>query len=58
MRKIKLGQGDGYAWKCDGIHDPGTFDENFETLQNPGVRADAQCFKITWLEELANTIQA
>ena len=61
MRKIKLGQGDGYTWKCDGIHDPGTFDEDFGTLQSPQVRADAQCFKLTWLEELAsesNTIQA
>ena len=39
----------------------GTFDEHLGTLQSPGVRADAQCFKITWLEELAsesNTIQA
>ena len=30
-------------------------------VQMPGVRADAQCCKITWLEELAsesNTIQA
>ena len=36
-------------------------DEDFGTLQSPGVRADAQCFKLTWLEELApesNTIQA
>ena len=31
------------------------------TVQSPGVCADAQCYKITWLEELAsesNTIQA
>ena len=27
------------------------FDKDFGTLQSPGVRADAQCFKITWLEE-------
>ena len=61
MRKIKLDQGDEYAWKCDGIHDPGMFGKDFGTLQSPGVRADAQCFKMTWLEELAsesNTIQA
>ena len=52
---------DGHAWKYDGFHDPGMFDIDFRTLQSPGVRADAQCFKITWLEELAserNTIQA
>ena len=39
----------------------GTFDEAPGTLQSPGVRADAQCCKITWLEELAserNAIQA
>ena len=61
MRKIKLGQGDGHAWKCNGIHDPGTFDEDLGTPQSPGVCANAQCVKITWLEELAsesNTIQA
>ena len=61
MRKIRQVQGDEHAWTCDGFHDPGTFDEDFLTLQSPGVRADAQCFKITWLEELAserNTIQA
>ena len=43
------------------VFDPGTFDDDFGTLQSPGVRADAQCFKIIWLEELAserNTIQA
>ena len=37
------------------------FDKHFGTLQSPGVRADAQCFKFTWLEELAlerNIIQA
>ena len=61
MQKIRPGQGDGHAWKCGGIHDPGTFDWDFGTLQSPGVRADAQCFKLTWLEELvseSNTIQA
>ena len=54
-------QVDEHAWKCDGFHDPGTFDEHFGAVQSPGVRADAQCFKLTWLEELAsesNTIQA
>ena len=37
------------------------FDEAPGTVQSPGVCADAQCCKITWLEELAsesNTIQA
>ena len=61
MRKNTVSQSDGHAWKSDGIHDPGTFDEDFGTLQSPKVRADAQCFKLTWLEELAsesNTIQA
>ena len=45
----------------DGFDDIGTFDEAPRTVQGPGVRADAQCGKITWLEELAsesNTIQA
>ena len=45
----------------DGFDDIGTFDEAPRIAQGPGVRADAQCGKITWLEELAsesNTIQA
>ena len=45
----------------DGFHHLGTFDEAPGTVQSPGVCADAQCCKITWLEELAsesNTIQA
>ena len=45
----------------DGFDDIRTFDEAPRTVQGPGVRADAQCGKITWLEELAsesNTIQA
>ena len=61
MRKIRVRQGDEHAWVYVGFHDPGTFDKHFGTLQSPGVRADAQCFKLTWLEELAsenNTIQA
>ena len=39
----------------------GPFDEAPGTVQSPGVCADAQCCKITWLEELAsesNAIQA
>ena len=39
----------------------GTFDEAPGTVQSPGFCADAQCCKITWLEELAserNTLQA
>ena len=61
MRKIRLEQGRARACKCDGFHDLGTFDKAPGTLQSSGVRADAQCCKITWLEELAsesNTIQA
>ena len=61
MRKIRLVQDDEHAWTCGKFHDPGTFYEDFGTIQSPGVRADAQCFKLTWLEELAsesNTIQA
>ena len=45
----------------DRFHVLGTFDEAPGTLQSSGVRADAQCCKITWLEELAsesNIIQA
>ena len=45
----------------NGLDDIRTFDEAPRTVQGPGVRADAQCGKITWLEELAsesNTIQA
>ena len=61
MAEIEVDQGRERASKCDRFHDPGMFDEDFATFQSPGVRADAQCFKITWLEELAserNTIQA
>ena len=61
MAEIEVHQGRERAWKCDRFYDPGTFDEDFGTLQSPGVRADAQCFKIILLEELAsegNTIQA
>ena len=60
-RKIDRAQGREHALKYDGFYDPGTFDEVSGTLQSPGVRADAQCFKLTWLEELASerdTIQA
>ena len=52
--EIDVGQGREHAWKCVRFHDPGKFDEDFGTLQSPGVRADAQCFKLTWLEELAS----
>ena len=47
--------------QSDGFDHLGTFDEAPGTLQSSGVRADVQCCKITWLEELAserNTIQA
>ena len=61
MRKTRLVQGAARACYHDRFHDSETFDEAAGTLQSPGVCADAQCFKITWLEELAserNTIQA
>ena len=59
--EIGVAQGREHAWKYDRFYDPGTLDEHAGTLQSQRVRADAQCFKITWLEELAlerNTIQA
>ena len=59
--EIDVDQGREHAWTCDGFYDFGTFDEASGTLQSSWVRADAQRFKITWLEELAserNTIQA
>ena len=61
MRQIRLGQGIARACHHDGFHHLGPFDEAQGTVQSPGVCADAQCCKITWLEELAsesNTIQA
>ena len=61
MRKIRLQQGVAHACHHDRFQHLGTFDEAPGTAQSPGVRADAQCCKITWLEELAserNTIQA
>ena len=61
MRKIRLVQGVALACYHDGFHDLGTFDEAPGTVRSSGVRADAQCWKMTWLEELAserNTIQA
>ena len=61
MRQVEVRQGVVHVCYHDGFHDLGTFDEAPETFQSSGVRADAQCCKITWLEELAserNTIQA
>ena len=61
MRKIRVSQGDGRACKCCKFQHVEMFDEDLVTLQSPGVRADAQCFKLRWLEEFAsesNTIQA
>ena len=58
MRKTRLIQGEEHARKYDGFYDPGTFDEHYGTLQSPGVRAAAQCFKLTWLEELASEMNA
>ena len=54
MRKIEVDQCAARACYHDGFHDLGTFDEARGTVQCPGVCADAQCFKITWLEELAS----
>ena len=61
MTEIRRGQGDEHACHHDGFQHLGPSDEALGTVQSPGVRADAQCCKITWLEELAserNTIQA
>ena len=59
--EIEVDQGVAHAWYNDGFHNLGPFDEAPGTVQSLGVCADAQCCKITWLEELAserNTIQA
>ena len=56
-----MDQGVAGACHCDGFHDLGPFDKAPGTVQSPELCADAQCCKITWLEELAsesNTIQA
>ena len=61
VRKIRLDQGVAHACHHDGFRHLGTFDEAPGTVHSPGVHADTQCCKITWLEELAserNTIQA
>ena len=54
MSETDVGQGDEHACHHDGFRHLGTFDEAPGTVQSPGVRADAQCCKITWLEELAS----
>ena len=46
MRKIRLGQGLVHDGEYCRFHDLGTFDEAPETVQSPGVRADAQCCKM------------
>ena len=61
MRKIEPDQCIARACHHDEFHHLGPFNEAPGTVQSPGVCADAQCCKITWLEELAsesNTIQA
>ena len=61
MRKIDPGQGVAHVGKNDRFHAWRPLDKAAWTIQSPGVRAAAQCYKITWLEELAsesNTIQA
>ena len=61
VRKIAALQSVAHACHRDGFRHVGTFDEAPGTVQSPEVRADAQCCKITWLEELAserNAIQA
>ena len=61
VRKIEWNQGPS-AWCTYGrFHDQRTFNKGKWKPRRPGVCADAQCCKITWLEELAsesNTIQA
>ena len=61
--EVEIEVGKGMAHECyhDGFRHLGTFDDAPGTLQSPGLRDDAQCCKITWLEERAaerNTIQA
>ena len=61
VSEIHAGQGDEHACYHSGFDNLGEFDEAPGTFQSSGARADAQCCKITWLEELAserNTIQA
>ena len=61
VREIEVNQGVVHDEKCGRFHDSETFDNAPGTIQSSRVRADAQCCKITWLEELAserNTIQA
>ena len=61
MRETHRDQGAAHACQSDGFHDLVTFDTAPVTVQGSGVRADAQCCKITWFEELvsqSNTIQA
>ena len=61
VAEIHVGQGVAHACHRDGFQHLGTFDEAPGTAQSLGVRADARCCKITWLEELAserNTIPA
>ena len=36
MRKIRVGQGREHAWKCDGFHDPGMFDEHLGHFRAQG----------------------
>ena len=40
------------SWTYGRFHDQRTFDKGNWTLRSPGGCADAQCCKITWLEEL------
>ena len=51
----------GHTMNIYGYHDWMPLDKPKWPSQSPGVRADAQCYHITWLEELAsesNIIQA
>ena len=61
MRKIERQLGIVNMMEYDRFHDEMTLDKPKWMFHGPGVCADAQCCKITWLEELAsesNTIQA
>ena len=50
MTENSVGQGVAHACCHDGFHDLGTFDEALGTVQSPGVRADAQCCKMSFRE--------
>ena len=57
VRENSVSQGVAHACYHDGFQHLDIFDEAPETIESPGVRADAQCCKIDilkWLEELVS----